>query len=128
MTAINGTNGQVAVTSNVVAELDNWDATIDATLLDTTAFGVGWHAFIAGLKGASGTASGRWYQGDTNGQAALQAAILGGTTVTLNLSPNGGTNKYSGTAFIKQIQIKAAVAGTVDVTFQFQFTGTVTYA
>lgn len=127
MATINGISGYVKAGSNTVAELDNWSANIDLDLYDSTAFGSGWHSFTSGLKGSTGTASGRWYGGDTNGQAALQAAVLGGTTVTLNLSPNG-TNQYSGTAFIKQMQVKTPVNGTVDVTFNFTYSGTVSYS
>lgn len=127
MTAINGISGTVKIGVNTVAEIDNWTLSIDTDLYDTTAFGSAWHTFIAGLRQGSGSFSGRWYQGDTNGQAVLQTDALGGIAVTLLLSPNG-TNTYTCPAFIKQQQIKAPVNGTIDVTFNFTINGAITYA
>ena len=127
MTAIAGTQGAVKLGAATVAELDTWSLNVDANMYKTTAFGSGWLTQISGVKQASGTASGRWYMGDTNGQALLQAALLGGTSAALSLSPNG-TNNYSGTFWIKQIQIKAPVDGTVDFTMNFDLTGALSYA
>jgi predicted secreted protein len=128
-----GFGGFVKIGTFTVAEIDDWTLALGAAMLDTTAFGgsggaaAGWKTFIAGLKDWSVTFKGRWDQTDTNGQAALQAAILGGTTVTIKLMVNG-TNAYSGTAFIKTQNVKAAIAGTIDADFAGQGSGALTYA
>src|SRR6185437_9394865 len=101
MAAISGASGYVKEGSTTIAELKEWDLNTDTDLYDTTVFGDSFHEFIAGLRGATGTAQGFWMLSDT-GQAALQSAMLGGTTVTLHLSPNG-SNEYVATAFIKQV-------------------------
>lgn len=127
MTAIAGTQGLVKVSAATVAEIDEWDLQTDANLYGTTAFGSSWETKIAGVKKWSGSFKGRWYMGDTNGQLALQNALLGGTSVALTLSSNG-TNNYTGTAWIKSDAIKTPVDGTVDITFSFEGSGALSYA
>jgi len=126
MPAISGSGGYVKEGSTAVAEIHEWNATINADLYDSTVFGDSWKESVAGLKGATGSVMGYWMLSDT-GQTALQNAILGGTTLTLHLSPNG-TNEFAGSAFISQLQEKAPVNGLVEVTFAFTFTGAVTYS
>ncbi len=127
MTAIAGFNGYVKIGSNTVAEIDKWDLNIDSDIYDTTAFGSVWKTQIPGLKKWSGTFSGRWYEGDTMGQAVLQTDLMTGVSATLNLSTNG-TNAYSGTAWVKQLQVKTAVNATVDNSWSFEGSGALSYA
>jgi len=126
MTAIAGNLGSVKIGAATVAEMDKWDLTIDSDVYDTTAFGSTWKSQIPGLKKWSGTFSGRWYEGDTVGQAILQTDLMTGVTASLVLSPNG-TNNYTGTALVKQLQIKVAVSATVDSSYSFEGTGALTY-
>ena len=124
MAQFNGYTGQVMIGAVVVAELDEWDLNIDAKLIDKTIFGNTWVSNRPGLKSWNGKAKGRWDMTDTNGQLALQNAQLGGTSVSLKLYPNA-TNYYSGTAYIKGIAAKAAVAGLSEVEFNFEGDGAV---
>ena len=126
MAKITGESGYVKEGSTSVAEMMDWTLTTDRDMYDGTIFGDTWHENVAGLGSATAVADGFWYIGDT-GQAALQTAYLNGTTITLNLSPNG-TNAYSATAFVKGLVVKAPVNGIVAFTANFQITGAVTYA
>jgi hypothetical protein len=113
MTAIAGYGGSVKLGDNAIAEIDKWDISIDSDLYDTTAFSSAWHTSIPGLKKWSGTFSGRLYEGDTNGQAVIQTALLNGTVLSANFFIDS-THSYSGDIYIKQQQVKVAVSATVD--------------
>jgi len=126
MAAIAGKDGSVKVGANTVAETTNWTLNINADLLDTTAHGDDWRERIEGLKDWSATVEASWDMTDTTGQKALQDAILGGTTVTLNLYVNS-SNYYSGTAYISRITVGTPVADRVTVTFEATGTGALSY-
>lgn len=126
MAALAGLSGSVKVGTNTVAEIAEWSLDIGLDTSDVSAFGDSWKRFVAGLRSWSGSATGRWDMTDTNGQVALQNAILNGTTVTLRLYVNG-TNYYSGTAYITGGSESASVSGTVDVDFSFTGTGALSY-
>ena len=127
--AISGKGGNVKVGANVVAEVKNWKLDIESDMLDTTNFGTsGWKTFVAGLKSWSGSFELEWkVSTDTNGQKALQDALLGGTTVSLVLDVQG-TNNYSGTAFMKKEGLETPVDGVVTGSFDYQGTAALTYA
>lgn len=127
MAQIAGKTGSVKLGANTVAELDNWNLSIDVDMLEITKFLDSAKGYIAGLYAWNGKASGRFDQTDATGQAALQTALLNGTTVALKLYVNA-TNSYSGTAFVKSMNPKASVSGTVEVEFSFQGSGALTYA
>lgn len=126
MAALAGTGGSVKLGSNTVAEIGEWSLDIGLDTNEVSAFGDSWKRFITGLKGWTGSATGRFDQTDTNGQVALQNALLNGTTVSIRLYVNA-TNYYSGTAYITQESPKASVGGTVDVDFSFTGTGALSY-
>ena len=127
MAQLIGYAGKVYISSNAVAELKNWKMDLGADMADVTSFSVtGWKSFIAGLKEWSGSAEGNFDMTDTNGQLALQNALIAGTSITLKLYVDG-THYYSGTAFVKKLAPEAAVDGVVTVAFDFQGSGAVTY-
>lgn len=126
MAALAGTGGSVKIGTNTVAEIGEWSVDIGLDSYDVSAFGDAWKRFISGLKGWTGSAGGRLDMTDTNGQVAIQNAILNGTTVTLRLYVDS-TKYYSGTAYITQASYSASVGGTVDASFSFTGTGSLTY-
>lgn len=119
MAALSGYNGKVMVGTAEAAEISEWNLEVEAEMLDVTKFGESWKAQIPGLKSWKGTFLGRWDMTDTDGQLVLQNAMLGGTSVTLNLYVDG-THYYSGTAYINKISPKAAVSATSDIEFSFE--------
>jgi len=121
-----GYNGSFKVAAAAANEIGDWELSIDAAMLDVTKLGDAWKDMLAGIKSWNGKAGGRWDMTDTNGQLALQSALTGGTSVTLNLYVSA-THFYSGTAWIKAIQIKDQVEQAVDITFTFDGTGPLTY-
>lgn len=128
MAQLIGYAGKVTLGANTAAELKNWKMDLSADMQDVTAFSTtGWKAFLAGLKEWSGSAEGNFDMTDTNGQLALQNALLNGTSVALKLYVDA-TRYYSGTAFVKKVAPEASVDGVVSIAFDFQGSGALTYA
>jgi predicted secreted protein len=127
--AISGYGGKVRVGAATVSEIGNWQLDIDAEMLDKTNFqSNGWKEFIAGLKEWTGSFEGTWnVAGDATGQKALQDALLGGTTVSLELFVNA-TNKYSGQAFVSGQSVETPTDDLVSVSFDIQGTGQLSYS
>lgn len=122
-----GYGGAVKVGTATVAEIGEWSLDVTLNTEETESFGDQWKEFTGTLKEWSGSCSGRWDMTDTTGQKAMQDALLGGTTVTLKLYVDGAKN-YSGTALITKISPKSSVEGVVEVSFDFQGTGALTYS
>lgn len=126
MATFAGKGGAVKIGANTVAEIDTWDLSINADLNETTKFGDAAKGFLPGVYEWNGTFKGRLDTTDTNGQAAIQTAILAGTSVALKLFVDT-TKNYNGTAFLKTMSPKASVAGTADADFSFQGSGALTF-
>jgi hypothetical protein len=92
----------------------------------TSLGGAGWESFIPGLKSGKPVVKGYWGKSDTNGQAVLENAFFNNTLLYFIASPNGGTNTYSFTGYISDLQIHDPVNNVVDVQYTIQITGAVT--
>lgn len=120
-----GKSGAVKLSTNTIAELDQWTLDTGPNLVGSAAFGDDWEENTATLRKWSGTAKGRFDVTDTNGHAALVTAITGGSTVSLRLYEDG-SKYWSGTAYVNG-QFGATVSGLVEVTYNFTGTGTLSY-
>ncbi|MEN6534636.1 MAG: hypothetical protein ABFD89_13290 [Bryobacteraceae bacterium] len=125
MAVMAGNAGSFRLTTNIVAEIDNWTLDVSTGLEETQAFGDTWKERSATIREWSGTASGRFDSSDTNGHGALQTAFLGGTTVTGRFYING-TNYYSGSAFV-QASLTAPENGLITVNYTITGTGALSY-
>lgn len=127
MAQLIGYAGKVSIGANQVAELKNWKVDLSADMADTTSFSTtGWKGILPGLKEWSGSAEGNFDMTDTNGQLALQNALINGTSLALKLYVDA-THYYSGNAYIKKIAPEAAVDGVVSIAFDFQGNGALAY-
>lgn len=125
--AIAGKNGKLSLAANTVSDIKNWSLDLGADTIDVTALGDEWKTFIAGLKEWKASADGSFaINTDTNGQAALQTAFLNATEVSLRLYINN-TNYYSGNAYISSLSVEDPVDDAVNVSFEFQGTGALSY-
>jgi predicted secreted protein len=119
--AITGKDGGVSIDggSSTLAELDNWSVSSNADTLETTDFDSnGKREYLAGLTDWSGSFGGRW-------DPTQAAAVTVGDTVDLQLDLNA-TYSYSGSAIITGKSVDTNVDGTVDVSYDYQGTGTLT--
>jgi predicted secreted protein len=117
--AITGENGGVSVDggSSTLADLDSWTINENADTLETTDFdSSGEREYLAGLTDWDGSFSGRW-------EPSQAGAVTVGSTVTLQLDLNT-TYNYSGSAIITGKSVDTNVDGTVDVSYDFQGTAT----
>lgn len=130
--AVAGYGGSVKIGANTVANVKQWELPLGADLYDTSSLGSQWKTYVAGLLGSDAKVDVFTDLTDTNGQIAMQSALLGGTTVTLNLltsTANGATqHTYSGTAFVKSLDSKVVVNGVEEMSLTLTFSGTITYS
>lgn len=125
--ALAGKSGKLMVGTNNVTEIKNWSLDLGLDTIETTALGDEWKNFIAGLKEWSASAEGSWNVAvDAQGQKALQDAYLSGATVSLKLYVDAA-HYYSGEAFISSLSVEDPVDDTVNVSFEFQGTGALSY-
>mgnify|MGYP001340039221 FL=1 len=116
-----GSEGVVKVGSNTVAEVTafSFDETVDT--IESTALSNSARSYVADYVGFTGTVDCQWDETDTSGQGAMTV----GSTVTLNLYPEGSASSatyYTGSAIITSIS-RANAMGSI-VTANFSFTGT----
>ncbi|MBA4495099.1 phage tail tube protein [Paenactinomyces guangxiensis] len=126
MAATQGFKGKVRIGANEVIDLSSWELEIEVADLDDTSFGDSWTGMIPGLKSWAGSFGGSWNMGDTNGQKALQDALLNSTPISLELYTNE-TNFYSGTAYITSQGNETPVDDKVTVEFEFTGSGPLTF-
>ena len=128
--AVAGKNGKVVVgasASKKVVGIKNWSLELSLDTLETTALGDDWKNYITGLKEWSASSEGDYeVPVDTEGQKALQAAFLNGTTVTVKLYVDG-TNYYQGEAYINSLSIEDPVDDVVSISIEFTGTGALTF-
>ena len=125
-----GVEGVVKVSTNTVAEVVSFSLSVESELIDQVKLGDTFRSFKAGTRQWSGEITCHWDETDSSGQQALQTAILNGSSVTLNLYPEGATNPdsyYTGTAFLKSLSVDIADNDSnVMAKYSFQGSGAVT--
>ena len=132
MAAVAGYGGKVAVGTSDVAQVRNWNADIQREEVDTTHMhdgAGGWRSFISGLGAGTGTMDVNWDMTDTNGQKALQNAVLNppSTPPVVKLYVDG-THYYSGSVIVTNVSPSVGVDGLAEATVNFRFTGAVSFA
>lgn len=122
MAVFTGKAGVVQNGSNAFAEVRSYSITETGETTESTAMGDTAKTFESTLTEFSGSLDLFFDDTDTNGQVATTI----GSSITLNLAPEGTTSskyKLSGTAIITEKTITAAHDGLVEMTIGFQGTG-----
>jgi len=120
-----GVAGVVKVGTNTVAEVRSFTLDTTAELLEDTALTDTSKSFQVGKKGATASVECFWDETDTNGQIA----IAEGSSVALNLYPEGATSGdyyYSGTYLITANSVSVPTDGMIEATFSATLTGALT--
>ncbi|MCH2547308.1 MAG: phage tail protein [Alphaproteobacteria bacterium] len=120
-----GSEGKVLVGSDQVAEIKSWSLEITSDTVDASIIGTSWRKNQATIKSWSGSFEGFWDDTDTLGQGALTV----GSTVTLNLHPEGndtGDTFWTGDVIITSISYNASFDGIVEASFSFTGNGALT--
>tara|TARA_R100000808_G_scaffold2233_1_gene9260 strand:- start:35 stop:424 length:390 start_codon:yes stop_codon:yes gene_type:complete len=114
-----GSEGVVKVGSDTVAEVTGFSFDETSDTIETTALSNSARSYVADYVTFSGTVDCMWDETDTSGQGAMTA----GSTVTLNLYPEGsgsGATYYTGSAVITSISRANAMGSVVTASFSFQ--------
>ena len=120
-----GVAGVVKVGTNTVAEVRSFTLDTTAELLEDTTLTDTSKTFQVGKKGATASVECFWDETDTNGQIA----IAEGSSVALNLYPEGATSGdyyYSGTYLITANSVSVPTDGIIEATFSATLTGALT--
>ena len=120
-----GSSGLIKVGTNTVAEVRSFTLDTTAELLEDTALTDTSKSFQVGKKGATASVECFWDETDTNGQIA----IAEGSSVALNLYPEGATSGdyyYSGTYLITGNSVSVPTDGIIEATFDATLTGALT--
>lgn len=120
-----GAEGVVRIGANTVGEVTAFSMSIDSEMIPVKKLGDTFESYKAGTRSWKGEVTCHWDEGDTNGQAAIEDAILAGTSVTLNLYPEGittGDYYYTGTAFLTSMSVDISDNDST-VVAKYSFTG-----
>ena len=120
-----GSSGVVKVGTNTVAEVRSFTLDTTAELLEDTTLTDTSKSFQVGKKGATASVECFWDETDTNGQIA----IAEGSSVALNLYPEGATSGdyyYSGTYLITANSVTTPTDGIIEATFSATLTAALT--
>lgn len=131
MAATAGYQGYVKNGTNYIAQIksDTFDlqrAMDDTTTMSNSGTPSAFKTFTPTLIDMTFSITAEWDLTDTNGQLAMQNALLAGTLLTFTMSPNNGTNTYIFSAFVKKIQVKPDVSKVVEAQYDLQPSGSLT--
>lgn len=125
MAILKGISGGLKISTNLVADMTNWQVEGAPQFEDTTSLGDTAKEQTPTFFEWSGSAEGRYDIADTNGQLAIHTAWLAMTTVTPRFYVDN-THYYSGSAYVS-MTIGDAVDGYVSVSYTFTGTGALSY-
>lgn len=129
MATTTGSEGTVKVgtagSDTAIAEIRSFSIEETGDTLETTSMGDTARTHVASLKTFTATVDVFWDETNTGGQVALQV----GSSVTLNLYPEGATSGdtyYTGTAIVTGRTINSTFDGLVEMTISVQGSGALT--
>lgn len=125
MAFVHGSNATLSIDGTAIsAYTDNVSLSRDVDLAETSTFSVDDKTYVAGLEGATITASGSW---DATGDAVLHGCF-DQAQVAWAYSPDAGTTTYSGNAFVTNYSVQAATSDKVAWNVSLTVTGAVARA
>ncbi len=126
MSVLAGKDGSVKLGSNKIGYIDNFSLSIEQGTTEVSEFENQWREYIGTGKGFSGSFSGTFDYGDTNGQKAIVDDLIGNRgEVDLQFKTSMGLVLVC-TAQISNGSINGSHGDKVAVSFNFQGTGSMT--
>ena len=125
-----GRYGQVKLDNVVVANLSNWKLSIKQSLIDVSHFGNdGWDEVVAGNCAFEGSFEGSYDKSDTNGQVAIQKAIVSGEDLEISfmMDKNDDADKYVGKVKVETIDIDTSPKEIIKISVKFKGNGALTF-
>ena len=125
-----GRYGQVKLDDVVVANLSNWKLSIKQSLIDVSHFGNdGWDEVVPGNCSFEGSFEGSYDKADTNGQVAIQKAIVSGEDLEISfmMDKNDEADKYVGKVKVETIDIDTSPKEIIKISVKFKGNGALTF-
>ena len=125
-----GRHGAVKLDDVVVANLSNWKLSIKQSLIDVSHFGnEGWDEVVAGNCSFEGSFEGSYDKADTNGQMAIQKAIVSGQDLEIDfmMDKNDENDKYTGKVKVETIDIDTSPKEIIKISVKFKGNGALTF-
>ena len=125
-----GRYGQVKLDNVVVANLSNWKLSIKQSLIDVSHFGNdGWDEVVAGNCTFEGSFEGSYDKSDTNGQMAIQKAIVSGEDLEISfmIDKDDEADKYVGKVKVETIDIDTSPKEIIKISVKFKGNGALTF-
>ena len=116
-----GRDGLIRISSTTIGELRNYALTHTSDTVEDSVLGDTYRTRLASMKTWSASGDLYWDEGD-----AGQLLITIGSSVTLNLYPEGGTTGdvyYSGAAIVTQFNVSASFDGIIEGSIAFEGNG-----
>ncbi len=129
MAASAGYSGNVKIGANTVANIKSDQFDMQRAMDDVTAMlatPTGFKVFLPTLAEMTFSMSANWDLTDTTGQLAMQNAWINATLLTFTVTPNGGTNTYVFSGYVKKIGLKDDVSKVNEVSYDIQPSGSLT--
>ena len=121
-----GRYGQVKLDNVVVANLSNWKLSIKQSLIDVSHFGNdGWDEVVPGNCSFEGSFEGSYDKTDTNGQVAIQKAIVSGEDLEISfmIDKDDEADKYVGKVKVETIDIDTSPKEIIKISVKFKGNG-----
>ena len=125
-----GRYGQVKLDDVVVASLSSWKLSIKQSLIDVSHFGNdGWDEVVAGNCAFEVSFEGSYDKSDTNGQVAIQKAIVSGEDLEISfmMDKNDEADKYVGKVKVETIDIDTSPKEIIKISVKFKGNGALTF-
>ena len=125
-----GRYGQVKLDDVVVANLSNWKLSIKQSLIDVSHFGNdGWDEVVPGNCSFEGSFEGSYDKTDTNGQVAIQKAIVSGEDLEISfmIDKDDEADKYVGKVKVETIDIDTSPKEIIKISVKFKGNGALTF-
>jgi hypothetical protein len=129
MAATPGYQGQVKISASVIANIKSNQFDMQRQMDDVTvmlATPSPFKVFAPVLIDATFQITANWDLADTNGQLAMQNALIAGTLLSFVVTPNNGTNTYVFSGYIKKIGVKTDVSKINEASYDIQPSGVIT--
>ena len=129
MAVMTGTNGALRENGATICRVRNWNVNITRDALDVTCLGEEWRAYVAGLKGATGSAT-LIYDPQESAAVALLNSVFtagesGGADVEFVLS-TADSKRLAAKAFVTSVSPSVSVGEVSTCDVQFQINGAIT--
>jgi hypothetical protein len=125
MATSTGKDGAVYVGSNAIAELRDWSIEESSEMVADTTMGDTWVSNKPTTRSWTASFNVYWDPADTNGQAAMD----GGSELTLNFYPTGNTSGLSywtGDAIVASVSTSASFDGMIEASYSVTGNGALT--